>query len=328
MTKESEQLKPICAVYGKSAYLRRLTLDRIVKRELAGGDPAMNLTRWDGSEAEAEAAVVLDDVRTYSLLGDRRVVVVEDADWFVRENRGALERYAACPSETGCLILVCAGFDSRTRLYKAVRQVGEVVECKLVSGPALMAWVTTVARQEYGKQVDRRAATRLCEHAGTSQEVLDGELGKLATYVGSRCEITAGDVDALVGHYREQTVFAVTDAMAAGDAGTALTEWRQVLATDRAAPGRAIGGLAWGVRRLLDARRRLDRGESIGTLAREFRADAGVFAKRMRRCTVAGCEDQLADLLAADVESKTGLGTVASAVDKFIVRHSVATEIS
>lgn len=326
MTAGTDQLKPVCVVYGKSTYLRRVALARIVKRELAGGDPALNLTQVDGSDADA--ARVLDDVRTFSLLGDRRVVLVEDADAFVSKNRVVLERFASSPPDSGCLILACANFDARTRLYKAVKKVGEVVDCKPIRGAALTAWVSTIARQEYGKQLDRRAATRLCEHVGASEESLDQELSKLATYVGSRAEITADDVDALVGHYREQTVFAVTDAIAEGDARTALSEWRQVLATDRAASGRAIGGLAWGMRRLLDARRRLDQGTPISALAKESWTDAGLFAKRMKLCSVSAREDQLSDLLKADLESKTGLGTVASAVDKFIVTHSAAAEAS
>ena len=66
----------------------------------------------------------------------------------------------------------------------------------------------------------------------------------------------------------------------------------------------------------------------IGALAKESWTDPGVFAKRMKLCSVSAREDQLSDLLTADLESKTGLGTVASAVDKFIVRHSAAAETS
>ena len=51
-------LKPICAIYGKSTYLRRETLDRIIRRELDGGDPALDLRRVDG--AQSEAADILD----------------------------------------------------------------------------------------------------------------------------------------------------------------------------------------------------------------------------------------------------------------------------
>lgn len=318
----AEDLKPICVIYGKSDYLRRKALDRIVKRELAGGDPSLNLTRLDG--VGAEVAHVLDDVRTFSMLGDRRVVVVGDADDFVSKNRATLERFTQAPADSGCLILLCSSFDARTRLCKAVKTIGETVECKPLQGRPLITWLVSTATDSYQKRLSPQAAVRLCEHVGTSQEALDAELGKLALYVAQRSEITIEDIDIAVGNYREQTVFAVMDAMAAGDTAVALTEWQQVLTTDRAAPGRAIGGLAWGLRKLLDARRRLDQGTPIQVLARENWTDVNIFKRRMQRATVRRLEDQLADLLSADLESKTGLGTVGSAVEKFIVRHSVA----
>lgn len=315
-------LNPICVVYGKSSYLRRQALGGIVKRELAGGDPSLNLHRMEG--AKADITQVLDDVRTFPMLGGRRVVIVDDADLFISKHRQILEQFTLSPADSGCLVLVCSSFDARTRFYKAVKKIGEAIECNPLRGRALISWLVSTARGAYQKGLAQQAAVRLCDHVGGSQDALDAELAKLALYVTPRSEITVEDVEAAVGHYREQTVFAVMDAIAVGDARTAIEEWQQVLATDRAAPGRAIGGLAWGVRKLLDTRRKLDQGTPIEALARESWTDVNVLAKRMQRTTVRQLEDQLTDLLHADLESKTGLGTVGTAVEKFIVKHSVA----
>lgn len=315
-------LKPICAIFGKSTYLRREALDRIIRRELDGGDPALDLQRVDGAQSEASA--ILDDVRTFSLLGGRRVVVVESADAFVTKFRAVLERFAANPSEAGCLVLVCNNFDGRTKLFKAVKKVGEVVECKPLQGRPLTQWIISRAKDPHGKRMGAAAAARLQEQAGSGQEGLDQEISKLSLYVGGRMEITPADVDAVVGHYREQTVFAVMDAVSEGNARTALQEWHQVLATDRAAGGRAVGGLAWGVRRMLGARRRFDAGESPHALARSFWTDPDIMARRLEHRTAAQREDQLLGLLDADLRTKTGASTFDSAVERFIVQSSCA----
>ena len=131
-----------------------------------------------------------------------------------------------------------------------------------------------------------------------------------------------------MGRYREQNVFAVMDAIAAGDTRTALEEWQRVLATDRAAPARAVGGLAWGLRRLIDARRRLDEGTPIEKLARENWTDVDVFRRRMQQADRRQLENRLVDLLNADLESKTGLGTVERTVERFIVKHCAAATAS
>jgi DNA polymerase-3 subunit delta len=310
-------LHSICVIYGKSEYLRRQALDEVIERELDGSDPSLNLLRLEGSQAEA--AAVLDDVRTYSLLGGRRVVVVEDADGFMSKHRAVLERFVAAPPDAGCLVLVCNTLDARTRLCKAIKKTGFVVECKPVQGQALVTWMMKRANEQYGKRLGREAAVRVREHAGSSQQSLDQELAKLSLFVGARGEIKPDDVDALVGHYREQNVFAVMDAIAEGDAKTALEEWRQVIATDPAAVGRSIGGMAWSARKLLDARRRLDAGESVHALARFNWTDPATFARRMELATVEDREDQLLALLKADVDSKTGASDFISAVEKFIV---------
>ena len=129
-------------------------------------------------------------------------------------------------------------------------------------------------------------------------------------------------VDTLIGNHREEKIFAVTDAISSQDAATALRCWEQVLATDRAAPGRAIAGLAWGVRRLLEARRDWEAGGNIRELARRMYTDPGVLRSRLERVTTEQLEAQQRDLLAADLAVKTGASTAASAVEKFIITHS------
>jgi DNA polymerase III subunit delta len=322
MSASHSQFKPICVVFGKNTYARRIALDAAIAQQLGDSDAALNLIRLEGDQCDASTA--LDEVRTLTLLGGRRVVVVTDADKFISHNRKALEKYTESPCETGCLILVCTGFLKTTRLFKAVRAMGEAVECKPLKNHALFPWLTSMAQREHGKRLPQRSAMRLCDHVGTSQEALASELAKLALYVGDRAEITVPDVDTLVGHYREQTVFAVMDAIASGDARTALREWQQVVATDRAASGRAIGGLAWAVRRLLDARAKLDRGEQMQAVARSMWTDADVFAVRMKRYSKNRLETLLCDLLSADLHAKTGLADVHHGVEKFIVKHSTA----
>ena len=93
-------------------------------------------------------------------------------------------------------------------------------------------------------------------------------------------------------------------------------------ATDPAAPARSIAGLAWGVRRLLKARRDWEGGTSINELARRMYADPKVLRRRLERVTTPQLEAQQRDLLAADLAVKTGASTVNLAVERFIVTHS------
>ncbi len=312
-------VQPVYALVGQDRFLLSEELKKIL-RAMADELDELGPTRVDGSRGQL--AEVLDEVRTRSLLGSRRVVIVEDADPFITANRKALERYCESPSADGCLVLLCKSLPKNTRLHRIINNTGMVVTCEPPKGRAVLSWLTGRAQKAYGKRLGAAAAQRLREHLGDVLGLLDAELGKLAAYTGGRDEIAPADIDALTGHHREEKVFAVTDAMSSGDTAAALGHWEQVLATDRAAPGRAIAGLAWGVRRLLQARRDWEEGTALGELARRMYTDPAVLKRRLQRVTVRGLEAQQHDLLEADLAIKTGASTLEVAVERFIVKHS------
>ena len=322
VTLASRDMRAVYAFVGRDRYLRRLALDGLLKG-IAGEREALDLTQIEGPDADV--AGVLDEVRTLSLFGGRRVVVVDQADPFISANRAALERYCSDPATNGCLMLLCDSLAKNTRLYKIVSRVGSVIACEPPKGRALISWLTRQAPTMHRKRLAEAGARLLVDHLGESPGVLDAELAKLAAFVEPRDEITPADVDAVTGHHREELVFAVTDAMSAGDAATALRAWRRVLATDRAAGGRALGGLAWGIRRLLETKRDYERGVPVGELARRLYTDPASLERRLRPITVEQLEGQQRDLLAADLAVKTGASTLEVAVEKFIVKHSLGS---
>lgn len=310
---------PVYAVIGQDHFLRNEALERIL-RTLAPHMDAFGPTRLDGENVSL--ADLLDEVRTPSLLGGRRVVIVDDADDCITANREKLEKYCADPALCGCMIFLCDSMPKNTRLRKIISGCGEAVECEPLKGRAVVSWIVRRAKEAHGKKVTDTGAQMLKEHVGDSLGGLDAELAKLAAYVADRPEITPKDVDAATGEHREEKVFAVVDAIAVGDAVSAFRAWEQVWATDRAAPGRAIAGLAYSVRRLLEVRREWERGADIGGLARRLFTDPVTLRRRLERGSVDQLREQQRDLLAADIAAKTGLSTVDAAVERFIVKHS------
>ncbi|MBI4716810.1 MAG: DNA polymerase III subunit delta [Planctomycetes bacterium] len=318
MSTRAAKAKALYAIVSPDRFLRLDALARLLE-ELGDQADALGPARFDGDSTEA--AVVLDEVRTPSLLGARRVVIVHDADDFISANRAVLERYCARPAECGTLILVCQSMPRTTRLYKIINECGEVRTLEALKKPQVVPWITARARSTHGKRMGPAAAELLREQLGDSPGVLDAELAKLATYAGDRAEIVAADVEAITGCHREENVFAVTDALMAGNVAAALGAWEQVLATDRAAPGRALGGLAWGVRRLLEARREWEAGGSLTDLSKRMFTSPDVLRRRLERVSTAKLETQQRDLLDADVAVKTGAATLESVIERFIVTH-------
>ncbi len=282
-------------------------------------DPA-SVVEVDGSKAKL--VDVLDEVRTLSLLGGRRLVIVDAADTFISANRAALERYCKDPAVDGTLVLICKTLPKNTRLYKLIAASGTVFVCESPKGRGVSSWLVSRAKTTYGKHVGFEAARRLRDHVGDSITALDAELAKLSVFVGRRSEISEQDIEALTGRHREEKVFAVSDAMTAGDVRSALSHWDQVMATDLAAPARAVAGLAWGVRRLRDAKIDFDNGVSVAMLARKLYSDPAAVKRTLQRCSLDMLEGLQADLVGAEVAVKTGLSTVSSTVEKMIIRRT------
>lgn len=322
----SVAMKPVYAIVGADRFLRRTALEDVLRSIDAGAD-ARAATKVDGDSADV--AAVLDDLRTPSLLGERAVVVVDDADEFISEHRAVLEKYCAAPSLDGCLVLLCDSMPANTRLYKAIEKTGQVVKCEALKGWPLQAWIVRRANEVYAKSVSNDAAKALRELVGDSPGWLDTELSKLAAFVGARKEITAADVQAATGQSREEKVFGVLDAVAAGDAPAALRMWQQVWATDRAAPGRAIAGLAWAVRRFLKLRRACDAGANLAATAKSLGVftDPNVLRRQLDMMPAARIEALQRALLEADVDCKTSGSTVEVAVEKIIVRFAVQSNV-
>jgi len=313
----------VFAVVGADRFLRAEALAVSLRAWGLVDDDTTTLTRVDGSKAaKASLADVLDEVRTYSLLGDRQVVLVDDADDYISRHRKALERYCESPASTGTLGLLCNALPKNWRLHKIIAQSGQVVICTAPEYGNVVPWIVRRARDVYGKRLSSTAGASLRRLVGDAPGVIDAELSKLTTYVGERPAITEEDIAALVGQHREEAVFAVIDAMINGDVGAALAAWEQVLATDRAAPGRAIAGLGWGVRQLVEGHRLVAGGKPVAVAAKIVRTFEARLSRALYEVGGRGLEDQLADLCKADLAIKRGLGTLGSEVEKFIVTHT------
>ncbi len=309
---------PIYAVCGGEAFLKREALASLTGRVLGDADRALALSEYDGSAGLAE---VLDDLRTLPFLAARRVVVLRDADPFITRWRGELEAYAENPSPTGVLLIECKSMPATTRLCKRIQAIGEVIKCEPLKGRAIGGWLTSRAREAHGCRLDGRAAELLRALIGDDLGLLDAELQKLAIYVSPRTQIEPRDVEALAAPAREEQVWGIVSAIAAGDESRALRLWEDVWQTDAAASARAIAGIAFTVRRLLNAKRAEAGGASVQELARILMrwGDPQEVKRELSAFTVEQVEGMLCELLEADVAAKTGGVGVRTSVERFIV---------
>lgn len=325
---------PIVVIYGEDEDLKsevlRQTLSELLPPPVERG---LALIELDGTRSEEDGgptyAGVTEHLSTLPFLAERRVVVVRDADGFLRSARDRLEKYLKKPSPIGTLILVCRSFPSNLRLAKAIAPAGgRMHECRKLSGPAVTRFLTDEARAR-GKRLDLAAARRVADLIGPLRGALACEVEKLSLYVGGRAEITEQDVIELVGMSREEKVFAAMEAAGAGRLRQALHLWRQVLSSGgRAVEYMATGGVAFTLRKWLKAQRLLSGGAAPAVIAPQVQ----MWGRQQELEAIlarlpAGCIEQLlVDLAELDAQAKIGVRSIESAIEALLVRTAAGSQ--
>ncbi|RUL83771.1 DNA polymerase III subunit delta [Tautonia sociabilis] len=245
--KGAGEVRPVYAIFGDDAYLRREATRAIVRAAMDGGEEELGVSRFPG--AQAELAAVLDEVRTLPFLAPRRVAIVEDADPFVTAHRKELEAFAARPSPTGVLVLSVKSWPSNTKLAKLVEQHGVSVECKAPRESELAGWLSRLASTRWGLGFPADAARLLIELVGPEPGLLAAEVDKLASFVGEGKGIARDDVAKMVGAGRVLEVWDMIDRASSGDAPGALGVLDRLLASGEA-PQRLLAALAISLRKV------------------------------------------------------------------------------
>ena len=326
MARKANAVLSMIVVHGDDEYQKITALTEALNSLLPPDvDRALALSTYEGGRSPDQGgptiAAVMEDLATLPFLSDRRVVVVREADDFVSAHRERLERYVEAPPPTGTLVLECRSFPKGTRLYKAtVAGGGQIRECKRLTGRSLIEFVHATAKT-HNKRIDPGTAGRLVDLTGQEAGLLAAEIEKLAIYVGDRPAITDQDIDDLVGQSREEKIFAVMDAAAAGRLPDALRCWHDTLATDSAAAFKAVGGIAFVIRRWLSAHRDADAGVPLASIAprmmmwgreRELQA-------LLRRLPAPRLRRALAAVAELDSQAKSGQRSIETGVEQLLV---------
>jgi DNA polymerase-3 subunit delta len=257
------RIHPVFVVYGDEDLLRRLVIQAIRRQVLgeAEGEGAADYSLSVHAGDKATFAAVVDEWQTVPFFGERRLVIVENADPFVTRYRPALEKQMANLPTTGSLVLDVKSWPSTTRLAKMVAATA-TIECKALPPFKMPQWCVQWAAAQHGKQLTQPAAGLLVELIGPDMGILDQELLKLALYVGERQRIEVEDVDTLVGRSRTENTWKIFDAIGAGNSPEALKLLDRLLDQGED-PIRLLGAFSMQLRRLAQAARLAVQGQPL-----------------------------------------------------------------
>jgi len=271
----------IVILRGPDQYLRTAFTRRLIEmlREAHGEVEQFN---FDGETAEP--AAVLDELRSYGLLQQHKLVILDNADKFLAvtrdENqalgpgrktaRELMEKYAASPVDSATLLLRADGWRPG-RLDKAVEKVGAILKCEAPTEAKIVHWCLSRCPKEHGRAIQPRAAEMLVELIGPELARLDTELAKLAAFIGDRDTIEPDDVREIVGLSREEQAWAVQAALLSRSPQKAVAKVRELLKVSRQPEQLVIWAMTDLVRKLHTASQLLRQGETGGAIAQQLK---------------------------------------------------------
>ncbi|HJO48925.1 MAG TPA: hypothetical protein QF625_08265, partial [Candidatus Scalindua sp.] len=143
--------------------------------------------------------------------------------------------YLKNPCSVNCLILEVLSIDKRTKLAKAMDgKQGILIECdKLYDKPApwetkkpehdseLTRWIVMHARN-FEKIINLKSAFCLLEKTGNDLAIINNQIDALSVYTGDRNEITADDIQKLLGVSHREKLYSLLDAIGMKDTISAV----------------------------------------------------------------------------------------------------------
>ena len=229
----------VVILHGKESYLHQQYTKQIVAAlENAHGE--IEQFGYDGKSADA--TVVLDELRSYGLMQQHKLVIVDNADSFLSAGDGTtggklgarklMEKYAASPVETATLLLRAETWRPGN-LDKAVKKIGAVIKCESPSAADAAKWCTACTKKQYDAEIEREAIQLLIDRIGPELGRLDSELMKLATLVGAGGTIQGDHVREMVGMTREDVAWSIQNAICSGQPGVALEKLHELVHISR-----------------------------------------------------------------------------------------------
>jgi len=220
-----EKVEPVYLLLGDQDLLRELAASKLQSAVLGEAPSPFNFERFDGESGDASRIVM--SANMMPLLGGRRLILVKRASRLI-ESEASLQAYVENPNPATVLVLdLDKKPDGRRKGWKDIEKSAVVVVCDAPDPWELSDWVAEEGRAR-GLKLGREEIRYLVTEVGSDLRRLSNELEKLSLYAsGDRLDLkTMAEV---FGRGRAQSVFKFTDAVASGDAGSALRQLGRLL---------------------------------------------------------------------------------------------------
>ncbi|MEG1741916.1 MAG: DNA polymerase III subunit delta [Acetivibrio sp.] len=221
---KNNQYKPVYLLCGTEEYLKKLYQDKLKDAILSESDE-MNFSYFEGKGIEEGR--IIEIAQTLPFFSDRRMILVKNSGFFKNQN-GLSEVIKEFPEST-VTVFVESEVDKRSKLFKAVKQIGYISEMNGMDERNLKLWLSSLLNQQH-KKITEQTAAYLLSKSGTDMKNLSNEIEKLIGYAYDREVITIEDVEAICTTQVTGKIFQMIDAIGSHKQTEALRLYYDLLA--------------------------------------------------------------------------------------------------
>jgi DNA polymerase III delta subunit len=296
-------------------------------REVADALRAIHgeIEQFDYDGEVAEIADVLDELRSYGLIQQHKMVVLDKAEAFLAANerrRPAMEAYAKAPVDSATLVMRAETWRAGN-LDKFIKKAGLIYKVEPPNEQTAVRWCISRISKRHDATIEPDAAQRLVEQIGPELGRLDVELAKLAASTESNQPITRAMVTELVGMSREEKVWELQSAIVTGQPGYALTKLRELMVVSRIPETLVTWAVCDLLRKIHAAAHLMREGVNsfaVGRQLKLFGDSSKPILTTAERCSPEKLAELLQHAIQTDVNNKSGTGDSTRSLEALTVQ--------
>lgn len=165
---------------------------------------------------DTDVLQVVDEAKRFPMMGDRRVVIVKEAQQLKKIE--VLLDYVKNPQPQNMLVLVhkYKKMDGKKAITKLLRKQAVYLESKKLYDSQIPGWIDDHLKS-MGYHINPKAAALLAEHVGSDLSRLNNEIEKLRVVIPASSNITSEQIEQNIGISKDYNNFELVSALAHKD---------------------------------------------------------------------------------------------------------------
>lgn len=263
---DNNVVRPVYFFTGGQAFLIEQAIDKL-KKHIFNKNPELNYSLFHGDTTSADDIISLAE--TYPMFGNKRLILLKNAEKLPRNELKAFEKYFQSPSSFTCLVFQ---FNDSKGMENTNNENIFIVDTT-VDKNNLHSAIREIAA-DYGHEITKEAVLRLTSLLGENLQDIKTEIEKLSLYAAEKKKIDANDVERITEKIKFENIFQLLNAIAKKDKKNTLRALLD-LESKNEDPVSILNMLSWRFRLIWRVKELIEKRLTRDEILREVKISSG-----------------------------------------------------